>query len=96
MTLLPNQDPHFFVKAHSKIGEGQGMNCTTVRLLHYPPVTELKPNQVRCGEHTDYGSITLLFQDESGGLEVIVMQTSHVCARNELSFFFRKSLYVCI
>ena len=28
------------------------------------------PNQVRAGEHSDYGSITLLFQDEIGGLEV--------------------------
>ena len=26
--------------------------------------------QMRCGEHTDWGSITLLIQDEYGGLEV--------------------------
>lgn len=25
---------------------------------------------MRCGEHSDYGSITLLFQDAVGGLEV--------------------------
>jgi isopenicillin N synthase-like dioxygenase len=25
---------------------------------------------IRCGEHTDYGSMTLLFQDDVGGLEV--------------------------
>lgn len=31
---------------------------------------EVKPGQVRCGEHSDYGSITLLFQDDVGGLEV--------------------------
>ena len=30
----------------------------------------VKPNQIRCGEHSDYGSITLLFQDDVGGLEV--------------------------
>jgi len=25
---------------------------------------------VRCGEHADYGTLTLLIQDEVGGLEV--------------------------
>ncbi|MEJ6486875.1 2-oxoglutarate and iron-dependent oxygenase domain-containing protein [Nostoc punctiforme UO1] len=43
----------------------------TLRLLHYPPLqTPPKPGQVRAGEHSDYGSITLLFQDEVSGLEV--------------------------
>jgi len=46
----------------------------TLRLLHYPPVKKSvwkkNPNQVRAGEHSDYGSITLLFQDDIGGLEV--------------------------
>ncbi|MEH1777268.1 MAG: 2-oxoglutarate and iron-dependent oxygenase domain-containing protein [Nostoc sp.] len=43
----------------------------TLRLLHYPPLqTPPKPEQVRAGEHSDYGSITLLFQDDIGGLEV--------------------------
>ena len=46
---------------------------TTLRILNYPPVPpddEVKPGQIRCGEHVDYGSITLLFQDSGGGLEV--------------------------
>ncbi|KAK3044352.1 hypothetical protein LTS18_001504, partial [Coniosporium uncinatum] len=46
----------------------------TLRLLHYPGVKksvfEERKGQVRAGEHTDYGSITLLFQDERGGLQV--------------------------
>jgi len=45
-----------------------------LRLLHYPPVRKSvfkdNPTQVRAGEHSDYGSITLLFQDNVGGLEV--------------------------
>jgi len=31
---------------------------------------DIKPNQIRLGEHTDYGSITLLFQRDVGGLQV--------------------------
>ncbi|CAK7211862.1 hypothetical protein SCUCBS95973_001268 [Sporothrix curviconia] len=46
----------------------------TLRLLHYPAVSRdvfrANPNQVRAGEHSDYGSITLLFQDGRGGLQV--------------------------
>ncbi|RXG52973.1 hypothetical protein Avbf_09269 [Armadillidium vulgare] len=46
-------------------------NMTLFRLIHYPPITfEIPENSVRCGEHTDYGTITILFQDNMGGLEV--------------------------
>ncbi|KAF7593353.1 hypothetical protein BBP40_011643 [Aspergillus hancockii] len=45
-----------------------------LRLLHYPAVSKevfrKNPAQVRAGEHSDYGSITLLFQDRRGGLQV--------------------------
>ncbi|KIS67277.1 uncharacterized protein UMAG_04379 [Mycosarcoma maydis] len=44
----------------------------TLRLLHYPSVKidKLKvQGSARAGEHSDYGSITLLFQDSVGGLE---------------------------
>lgn len=46
----------------------------TLRLLHYPAVKadvfKINPGQVRAGEHSDYGSITLLFQDNRGGLQI--------------------------
>ena len=44
-----------------------------LRFNYYPRITDfehIKPGQIRCGEHTDYGGITLLFQDDAGGLEV--------------------------
>jgi isopenicillin N synthase-like dioxygenase len=43
----------------------------TLRLLHYPPMgVTPKPGQIRAGAHSDYGTLTLLFQDDVGGLEV--------------------------
>ncbi|KAJ6528717.1 Clavaminate synthase-like protein [Mycena vulgaris] len=44
-----------------------------LRLLHYPsvPVDSLHTDKIaRIGEHSDFGSITLLLQDDVGGLEV--------------------------
>ncbi|MCC5608790.1 isopenicillin N synthase family oxygenase [Nostoc sp. CHAB 5834] len=54
----------FFITRHNQQNH-------TLRLLHYPPLqTPPKLGQVRAGEHSDYGSITLLLQDDVGGLEV--------------------------
>lgn len=44
-----------------------------LRLLHYPTVAKsvlAQEGAVRAGSHTDYGTVTLLFQDGSGGLQV--------------------------
>ncbi|KAM9815048.1 uncharacterized protein si:dkey-10o6.2 [Syngnathus typhle] len=59
-------DPDIFLNAHRLIGtEG---NCTTLRSLYYPPVNseQAKEGQLRCGEHSDYGTITLVFQNAEG------------------------------
>ncbi|KAJ4305738.1 hypothetical protein N0V90_001269 [Kalmusia sp. IMI 367209] len=55
-------------------------SLSTLRLLHYPTVTqitkqeseqELPTVQLSCTPHTDSGILTLLHQDATGGLEVL-------------------------
>ncbi len=54
----------FFATRH------RGENVT-LRFLHYPAgLARRDASQFGAGAHTDYGSITLLFQDDVGGLEV--------------------------
>jgi isopenicillin N synthase-like dioxygenase len=56
---------HFFAERH--VGEN-----VTLRFLHYPANLPSQSNeQLGAGAHTDYGSITLLFQDDVGGLELL-------------------------
>ncbi|CAJ2502549.1 Uu.00g099430.m01.CDS01 [Anthostomella pinea] len=60
------EDEDFFLRFHS------GVN-NQLRLLHYPPVDaeKLSSNMLaRMPAHTDWGTITMLFQDSCGGLQV--------------------------
>lgn len=68
---LDLSDQDTLLNFHQRIGETG--NVTILRTLYYPPVDEcnVKNLQTRCGEHTDYGTMTLLFQDTADGLEVI-------------------------
>ncbi|KAJ5597763.1 hypothetical protein N7537_007847 [Penicillium hordei] len=59
-------DKNYLLEKHS------GHN-NQLRLLHYPPIpAEAVETEraARCPAHTDWSSITLLFQDDCGGLEV--------------------------
>ncbi|EMD39957.1 hypothetical protein CERSUDRAFT_112193 [Gelatoporia subvermispora B] len=56
----------FFVEYH-EAADNQ------LRLLHYPsvPVEQIEKEEItRIGAHSDFGSITLLIQDDVGGLEI--------------------------
>nr|KAG5711088.1 hypothetical protein BaRGS_004732 [Batillaria attramentaria] len=51
---------------------GKEKNSTTVRSLYYPlEHHDTRHGQLYCSEHSDYGSITLLFQDSTGGLQIL-------------------------
>ncbi|KAL3480606.1 hypothetical protein BJX99DRAFT_4790 [Aspergillus californicus] len=60
------EDEEYLTRKHSG-------NNNQLRLLHYLPVPadDLEKERVsRCAAHTDWSSITMLFQDDCGGLEV--------------------------
>jgi isopenicillin N synthase-like dioxygenase len=41
-----------------------------MRLFHYPPHSDVAQNEYGAAEHKDYGFLTILAQDATGGLEV--------------------------
>lgn len=58
---------------HSNLGDHSVKTQTQMRSLYYyklDPNHDFPPNAIRCGEHSDWGTITFLIQDMIGGLEV--------------------------
>lgn len=65
LALALQMPTDYFVERH-------GGENITLRLLHYPPVAteSVDVEQMGAGAHTDYGMLTLLLQDDVGGLQV--------------------------
>jgi len=67
-------EENYFVERHKHMCAEDKQNPTTFRTLFYPSLSAsdtLEAGVQRCGEHSDYGTVTLLFQDDMGGLEVL-------------------------
>ncbi|MEQ9124872.1 MAG: 2-oxoglutarate and iron-dependent oxygenase domain-containing protein [Alphaproteobacteria bacterium] len=70
MALLPafslavGEAPDFFTKLFQPA-------ATALRLIHYPPMPATRPDDLfGIHPHTDYGFLTILAQDEVGGLQI--------------------------
>lgn len=69
-------DDTYFQDAHDS--PAQGNSGSILRMLYYPPTGDgfgEQKGDIRAGAHSDYGSVTLLFQelsDDSGSLELLM------------------------
>lgn len=66
MAVHLGEEEDFFTRVHT--GE-----VISLRLLYYPAqdANAVNAGQLGAGAHTDYGFLTLLFQDDVGGLQVL-------------------------
>ena len=79
-------NPDLFYETHDffKVNKPPSSKSMTVfRINHYPKLNanQLKEDQVLCGEHADFGTITLLIQDHVPGLEVQMTDGTFVEAK---------------
>ena len=62
------KDTNHFIKRHKNLHKKGNVSC--LRFNNYPPIPEGEcSGRIRLGRHSDYGCITLLFQDDIGGLQ---------------------------
>lgn len=76
-----NLDQNYFLQHHKKAGgDGNvsGLNCFLYPELKESNMQNIKPGQLRCGEHNDFGSLTLLVSDDIKGLQVLNRDNRYV------------------
>jgi len=67
------EDPDYLLKIHKNLNDDSVVSKSTIRTLYYPALPDgvtIPSNGIRCREHTDYGTITMIYQDSVGGLEM--------------------------
>lgn len=63
-------DADDLLKRHTHLYDRSVPTQTVMRSSMYSPLKDAPEGAIRCGEHCDWHTITLLFQDMVGGLEV--------------------------
>jgi len=71
-------DEDYFIQRCLGLKDPLVSNLTRMKSSFYPHIPGMKPGTERCSTHSDFGLLTLLWQDEGGGLEV----------KSEKHFFF--------
>lgn len=76
------EDEDFFVAASRNIDDTSQQSYSAFRTIYYPQILDdIAADTVRCGEHSDYGILTILFQDDVGGLQVckcVLLRLSYI------------------
>ncbi|CAG8467537.1 5739_t:CDS:2, partial [Cetraspora pellucida] len=62
-----NGGQYWFERRHKYEAESGDI----LRILHYPAMNKVDSEDIRAGSHSDYGSLTILFQKDIAGLEVL-------------------------
>jgi len=72
IALMGLKYKNYFLATHSNMDDPAIPSYSQMRTLFYPAVPAgTQPGATRCAPHTDYGTLTLLFQHGVGGLEVV-------------------------
>jgi isopenicillin N synthase-like dioxygenase len=68
---LKLDDADFFIKMHRALDDDKIRSFNVMRSNYYMPLEDEKipEGAMRLGEHMDWGTLTLLFQDTTGGLD---------------------------
>ena len=60
---------------------------SALRMLNYPHVNNYETKKIRCSPHSDYGILTILKQDNTGGLQVLSINNEWIDATPEKDCF---------